>query len=207
MQDKVNRRADRKVEMKRFIRFSQIVFTLAGLILILGERHWFPDYYKPDLMGAISFAYAFLIHSPVLVWRTEDARKIKYRLRLQLALALGLLLSGLGSLGLWGLYKIGFEYDKVVHFIFSFLLTFAGAQFLKEYYTLSWKRAIWWIILVMVPVSVVWELVELFSARVLELGFYGHWWDRDSIIDIILDLAGMGAGILSVLWKKNENTG
>ena len=46
---------------RTFIRFSQVVLILAGLVLLMVHPSFFPSYYSPRFMGVMAFVYAFLI--------------------------------------------------------------------------------------------------------------------------------------------------
>ena len=77
-------------------------------------------------MGLAAIGYSFLIALPAWVFRElRDRREL---LQFQTALATGMALNGIGSLGAWGLYKYGFDYDKLVHFVFPALMVYFGAR-------------------------------------------------------------------------------
>lgn len=192
---------------KKFIRFSQVVFMASGLILLFTDPAVFPSYYKPIPMGFISFFYAFLLELPVFVFRIagnapeEQVREMtETRDRFRSALAVGLLLCGLGSLGLWGLYQKGIPYDKMVHFIFPLLMMVTGSRLFKLWYGWSLKKALWRVGLIIAVSGVAWEFIEFIAARYFELGFFGKLFDRNSALDILSNLLGVVVG--SVIMRR-----
>jgi len=190
---------------RKFIKFIQIIFILAGIILLFGNEAWFPSYYRPRLMALVALLYSFLIELPALIIRdsdiTTDQEKIFFRRQFQIVLALGLLASGLGSLGLWGLYQIGIPYDKFVHFSFSAVMTISGTFFIQVWQGWSFKKTIFLIILIVGASDLVWEFIELWSNRYLNFGFFGHLFDHDSIFDILSGLLGVIAGGVILVWR------
>lgn len=106
-----------------FSKFAMTAFALGGLVLMAGNPGWFPEFYRPRIMGALALLYAFLIALPSLVFRphadpkdTAFARKLDFRTALQAAIALAVTLDAGGGLGLYRLHRLGFEYDKLSHF-------------------------------------------------------------------------------------------
>lgn len=194
---------------RRFIRLFQLVFIGSGLVLLFTDPVLFPSYYKPIPMGVISFFHAFLIQLPVFVFRVpvgtseEQARKIKFsREQFQSALAIGLLLSGLGSLGLWGLYQKGIPYDKFIHFLFPALMMVSASYLFRVLYGWSLKKAAWRVALIVMVSGVAWEYIEFIAARYFELGFFGKLFDRNSVLDILSNILGILAGSVIIGWRQ-----
>ena len=193
--------------MNKFIRFSQVVLIVAGCALFIVPPSFFPSYYKPTLMGLVALAYCFLIQLPVFIFRIPEnadasamKEKVSSRGQLQAALSLGFLLSGLGSLGLWGLYRVGIPYDKIVHFTFSALLTVSGAYVFQAWYGWSLKKTAIVLALVIGVSGIAWEFTEFFSDRWLHFGYFGQLFDGDSLFDIFTNLSGAGVGIIA--WRQ-----
>lgn len=183
--------------MKRFIIISQWAFACAGLTLFLLPKDYLPDYYKPIPMGLAAIGYSFLIALPAWVFRElRDRREL---LQFQTALATGMALNGIGSLGAWGLYKYGFDYDKLVHFVFPALMVYFGARLLR---IRSGKPVITMALLTAVIVmasGVAWEYIEYFFASYFHFGFFGTLFDPDSIRDLLANMAGVIAALIYLI--------
>ncbi len=174
--------------------------------MLFGDVQWFPDYYRPRVMAFGSFFYIFLIESPLLVFRNANSPgKITNRLRLQKVLAVGLILCGLGSLGLWGLYHKGIPYDKFVHFGFPMALTVAGIAVFKSWYGIPFRIAALRVFLIVSLSAVAWEVVESVFARYFHIGFFGALFDRDSLLDIVFNVVGLALGILVAAKQSFRN--
>lgn len=181
----------------------QVIFILAGFVLFFGQSSWFPAYYRPKPMALISFLYAFIIEFPSLVLKRESStEKRAAKVQFQVALAVGLLLCGLGSLGLWGLYQIDIPYDKFVHFTFSVLMTVAGTYIFRYWSGLSLKRSLLVAVAIVGLSGVGWEYIEAFFAHYFHVGFFGRLFDHDSRFDIYTNLLGAGAGAAIVGWQR-----
>lgn len=194
---------------QKFTRFAQITLIVGGCVLLIIPSSHFPPYYKPRLMTLVAFIYAFLIQLPVLIFRIpqhaavpEVNEKMFFRGQLQVALSISFLLGALGSLGLWGLYKVNIPYDKYVHFIFSTLGMVSGVYVLRIWNGWSLKKSALILALVMGMLGVAWEFTEYFSDRWLHFGFYGRLFDHDSLFDIFTDVLGIAAGASIVAWRQ-----
>ncbi len=175
--------------MKFFIRTAQVILIVAGIALIALPREWLPSYYKPLPMGLVAIGFSFLIN--LASWVLPRFRNHPTLLAFQCILATDLILSGIGSLGAWGLYRYGFAYDKLVHFIFS-----ATMMYFIGRVVLLWKnvRATPALIILALIVSlcgVVWELIEYVFAAYFHLGLFGTLFDHDSRRDILINITGV----------------
>src|SRR3990172_6312363 len=110
--------------MKNFIKISIVIYLVVGVALQVLPPDNLPSFYRPGLMASLAFVSALLIVLPRLIFRSGwDEKKSHKLLRFQALVALVLLLNGLGGLGLYKLYVVGFEYDKLMHFGVPRLLT------------------------------------------------------------------------------------
>ncbi len=172
---------------------------LVGGILIFGPRSWFPSFYMPTFMGIVALIFALLLVLPEWIFIPKNKRQRKAREHLQIILALCLVLSGAGELGLWQLYLIGFQYDKLVHILITGLLTFSFSHFAQEWWGFSFKRALTASAFLVIALGIIWEVVEFYSDRIFGtqlFGVYGTQISRDTIIDLISNLIGIGLAIL-----------
>jgi len=192
--------------MKKASKFIAAVFIIAGLILIFGKREWFPEFYRPQFMGIIAFVSAFLIVLPSLIFQfPDDSLKQKTLIFFQNVLVVGLALNSLGALGLFQLYKIGFEYDKLIHFIVPFLSVMAFSRFGINWYGWSFKKSIILSVVLVILGGFLWELFEFFGDRLFKTemsGYYGKFIVKDTVWDLAMNLFGVIGGILSFVFIK-----
>jgi hypothetical protein len=176
------------------------IFVIAGLILFFGNREWFPDFYNPKFMAVMAFLSSFLIFLPRLIFRTngdfEKQRELNF---LQTVLAAILLLNGLGSLGLFQLYKIGFEYDKLLHFVVPFISVITIGRFGFRRYGWNFKKSIVLAASIVFLGGLIWELFEYFGDYFFEtqmLGYYGEFIVKDTVWDLIFNTLGIAVGVI-----------
>lgn len=198
---------------EKILKFSIYGFLLAGLVLILGKKSWFPDFYALKLFSIFSFISAFLIVLPKFLFRSKqddsEARK-KSLVDFQITLAISLILNGFGSLGLFQLYKVGFEYDKIIHFITGLIMSVSFARLLFYRYEFSFRKAVFLSAFLMLIAGMGWEVFEFLSDFILgtkTLGVYGAQIKKDTILDLVFDFLGIVAGVIVLsrrhLTRKN----
>ncbi len=178
----------------RFTRLTQIIFVHVGLVLMIAPSNWWPVYYKPIPMGLIAIIYALIIQLPR--WILKPSREVD---RFQLALTIGLIFSGIGSLGAWG-HQIGgiVSYDKFVHFLLPCLMMVSGAPLLAHLNGWSRTRAVLTALAIIVASGVLWEYIEYTFAAYFHVGYFGALFDHDSQMDIVTNTIGAIIGILFV---------
>ncbi len=196
------------MNIKKISKIIAFIFVIAGLVFILGKRVWFPEFYRPQFMGTIAFISAFLIVLPNLIFKfPDDPLKQKTLNFFQNVLVVSLLLNGLGGLGLFQLYKIGFEYDKLLHLIVPFLSVMALSRFGFDWYKWSFKKSIIISAILVVFGGFLWELFEFFGDRFFKtemLGYYGKFIAEDTVWDLIINLFGVASGALSSVFIKKR---
>ena len=161
---------------KNYFSSAAIVFFIfsAALLLFTDKTIW-PDSFDLPYMGYAALACALTIFlSPV---------------RYKNPLALVLLFNASGDIGLYELYKYGFEYDKIIHFISPMIATLAFSR------TFGIRKAI-----VIVGALVIgWELFEYFSDALIKthlFGIYGYQILRDTILDLVMNTLGIVMAVL-----------
>lgn len=195
------------MNVKKISKIIALVFVIGGFVLILGKRAWFPDFYNPIYNGAMAFVSAFLIVLPRLIFKSKDLEQEKILNLIQASAFITLSLSALGGLGLFQLYKYGFQYDKLVHFVDSFIFTIVIINLFHQWHKMSFKKSIILSIIIVFLAGIAWELYE-FLADVLfgtqTLGFYGQYIVEDTIWDIIINCLGIIAAVvgLSIFRKR-----
>jgi len=114
--------------------------------------------------------------------------------RLKFPFAFILSLNASGDLGLYELYRYGFEYDKVIHFISPLIVTIAFTKIL------GLRRAM----LIVVAGVLSWELYEFLADTFLKthlFGVYRHQVFKDTVTDLIMNALGITSAIFIFLLR------
>lgn len=188
--------------MNKFIKLTVVIYVLMGVILILVPQNWFPDFYKPNFMAILAFVSAFLIVLPGFIFKSENARKKHSLEKIQIILAIGLLINGLGGLGLYKLYLIGFQYDKLTHFITPLIFSVGLAYFLEAWFGLTLKKALVFSVAMVIFGSFLWEFLEWFSDYFFDTELLGGGTGqilRDTLFDLMANAVGIFVGVFYLL--------
>lgn len=151
-------------------KFAIGFFLISSCVLLITPHSWWPEYYDVTYFGIAALVCA------VAIWRVPA--------QLKTPLAIILLLNASGDLGLYQLYKYGFEYDKLIHFVSPLIATLALAR--------MWgiKRAA----IVVIAFAITWELFEFFIDQYFKTRLFGVYhlfiW-RDTAWDLIIDVGGV----------------
>ncbi len=182
------------------------IMLAVGVLLLWGEPSWFPSFYMPDFMGVGALIFAMLILLPEVVFRPRNSQQRKARDHFQLTMALCLVLSGAGELGLWQLYRVGFQYDKLVHIVTPALLTFSFISFISEWWNIEVKRLEVRVALFVLGISIMWEGIEFYSDQIFGtqlFGVYGTQISADTLLDIACNILGIGIALFLLRRQKN----
>ncbi|MEK7583530.1 MAG: hypothetical protein AAB483_03985 [Patescibacteria group bacterium] len=167
-------------------KFAIGFFIVAGVTLLVTPHAWWPKYYDVTYMGIAALVCA------VAIWRVPA--------RLKTPLAIILLLNASGDLGLYQLYKYGFEYDKVIHLASPLIATLALARFWNL------RRAV----IIVLVCGIAWELFEFLVDRYFKTRIFGVYhlfiW-RDTILDMVLDGMGVAIAYLFLRLKSSRKSG
>ena len=161
-----------------FPKIAIAFFVVTGLVLLLTDKSIWPSFYDLPYMG-----WAALVCALAIFLMPE---------RFKSALALILLFNASGDLGLYELYKYGFEYDKVIHFVSPLIATLALAR------TFGIRRAT----MIVIAGALTWELFEYLSDLLIKthlFGVYRHQIFRDTLMDLLMNLLGITGAILIFL--------
>lgn len=115
-----------------FLKYTSIVLVIIGLLLLILPKEWFPDFYKPIFMGIIALLSPILIYLPKFILKKSNPQKRALILNMRFVIAFSLAINIAGELGLFQLYRYGFQYDKFAHFIVPMLFAFVLGESLKE---------------------------------------------------------------------------
>lgn len=189
----------------RFLKISVLIFLLAGFVFILGDPSWFPDFYAPKLFGIFSFISAFVIILPARIFHAHEQKKKESLINLQTVITIGLFLNGFGSLGLFQLYRVGFQYDKVLHFSIALIVIPFLAYFIYNWYELTFRKSILLAALIMILTGLIWEGLEYsidFIFKTKTFGLYGTEPIRDTILDLIFNVVGACIAVSFLLYRR-----
>ncbi len=192
--------------MKLFKTISIIILLFAGLILVSFPVNWFPSFYDARYMGlaAINGAAAIIILPRILNALTgaaEDKDKKQAINLFQFLLTVSIMSNALGDIGLYQLYKIGFQYDKLIHFSTSLLGVFIGAIILHKLFEIRLSYAVVFAFIAVIVCSIGWEVFErisdfLFKTRIA--GVYASDVSNDTKFDLLSDVIGTMSGAILV---------
>ena len=191
--------------MKLFVKASITLYIIAGALLFFSDFEFFPDFYQPRLMGALAFTSAFLIVLPRIFFKPRNEMQAHALARIQTVITLGLAINGAGGLGLYQLHIVGFEYDKLAHFLTTLLFTMGLVYFLRDWFGKSFTESAAISATIVITGGFGWELLEMFSDVVLGtqlVGGGGEGIGRDTTIDVLMNTAGIGVGLVILATKR-----
>jgi len=195
----------KRIKIGKIINLSIYFLIIAGLILLFGNKRWWPNFYTPIYFSITFLSSVIIIILPKFIFRTNDQCRKDSVILLQFVIAIALILNALGELGFYQLYKYGFQYDKVIHFTSSFLFVVVLTSFIEMWNNISLKRALRIGIILVLLGSILWEFFEFSSDLIFktsEFGIYGQNKISDTIFDIIFDMIGMVTSIYFISSPK-----
>ena len=190
--------------MNIFVKFSVAILFCAGIILLVFPVSWFPSFYDVRYMGFAGLAYAVLITFLPRLLRvpeneTDAARKNHAADLFQFGLAFAFICNASGDLGLYQLYKVGFEFDKFLHFIVPIVSVVIISIILNQRWGISKSYSIAAAFGFVVLCSVGWEVYEYATDLILKThisGVYGLDISTDTKFDLIYNASGSVLGAL-----------
>jgi len=196
--------------MRLFIKISIYLLFIIGVILLIFPINWFPSFYDVRYIGlaAISGVAAIIILPLIFnaLASTSDVENKKQAINLfQFLLAIIIMFGTIGDLGLFQLYKIGFQYDKLVHFSTALLGVFIGAVVLRKLFEIRLSSAVVFAFIAVILCGVGWEIFERLSDflfRTHIAGVYASDVSNDTKFDLLFDALGAVSGVILVYLKK-----
>lgn len=185
-----------------FLKYSGRAFIAAGLALLLFPKEWFPSFYQPVFMGLVALASPLLAYLPKISVKADTPEKRRTVMRIRAMIMISLIMGGIGELGLYQLYRVGFEYDKLAHFTVSMFLTFMCAESLMAWGHRSSRKLSWFVAPAVLITGILWEGLEATSDTVFGTavwGIDGEFIARDTLWDIYFDAFGILAGMVALL--------
>jgi len=203
--------------MKVFVKIAIFALCIAGALLLLLPLRIFPNFYDVRYMGWSALVGAALIYFVPYFFRvrpqTPNAQKKNRAVDiLQALLAFMIITNALGDLGLYQLYKVGFEFDKVIHFVIPFTAVLILPLFFQGRFGMKPLHSIALAFALSLPLGVGWEIFEYLADYFLEThiyGVYGADINRDTKLDLAFDAIGSTlAGLIGIFvpkWKEKLN--
>lgn len=198
--------------MRKFVKFSITFLLASGIVLLIFPVHWFPEFYDVRYMGigAVVCAVAIIL-LPKIFFVTPDTlraeKKNKTADLFQLGFTVAVINNALGDMGLYQLYKVGFEYDKFIHLTTSFLAVIIIAVVLEGRFEIRVFYSILVALMVVVIAGLGWELFEYLSDTVFKTHLYGVYGiniNSDTQFDILSNTFGAIIGALVLFLKKKK---
>ena len=192
-----------------FLKYSSITLVLIGCVLLVGPESWFPDFYSPIFMGVVAITSPILIYLPRFILTRTTPRKRKLILEMRSVIAFALLVNFAGELGLFQLYRYGFEYDKFAHFIVPMAFAYILGRSLREWEDLHAWRLIGSVLLIVVVSGAVWEFFEATSDYLFQTqvwGVYGQHLVADTYMDMLFNTLGAIVGIILFKIPRGRRT-
>jgi hypothetical protein len=189
-----------------FITISVWGLFISEIILLVFPIDWFPRFYDVRFFGWASLlgAAAILFLPKLIVVKEGSAdagRKNNAAGLFQIFIAIMLLNNAAGDLGLYQLYKIGFEFDKLIHFGNSLLCAAAVPVILNKRFGIRFARAIIISFFAVLMGGAIWEIYEYGVDLIWEThiaGIYGLDVKDDTTRDLLFNSAGAIIGALSI---------
>ena len=193
--------------MKKIAKIVSVLFIIGGSVLIFGKSDWFPEFYNPIFMGLMGFVSAFLVVSSRFFLKPKNQQQEKVLDMIQTGIVFGLVFSALGALGLFQLYKVGIQYDKILHFLNSFILTAIVIRSYEGWHGFGFEKSLSFSVMIVFSGGVVWEMYEFLGDTLIGtqmLGHYGQLAARDTIWDMIMNWSGIILAVtgMKILKKK-----
>ena len=191
--------------MKIFIRIAVAFYVIAGVVFAFADPDVLPIFYQPSVMSILAFVSALLIVAPRIVFWPKDDNGHRALERLQGIIAAGLIINGFGGLGLYKLYRIGFEYDKFAHFLTSLIFMVGLTYFLRDWFKKRFAKSVVISGVAVLAGGIVWEFFEVLSDTFFDTQFLGGGTAAiraDTTMDMVMNVVGIAVGIIWVVWRR-----
>lgn len=194
--------------MKLFISASSWFLLIVGAALMVLPLQWFPSFYDARYTGAASLIGAFAIQFvPKLLGAPHDARKESAVREFQFLITLFIMANAAGELGLFYLFKNGFQYDKLLHFSISFVSVWRIPVLLEKRYDVRPKRALGIVLASVILAGILWEVYEFIADAVWHTrldGVFGTSIRSNTIADLTTNGIGAISGAFVALYRLRK---
>lgn len=188
---------------------------VVGFALLVASRSALPAWLFSGLTGFGALVYATAVVAFGVIFRERPgmsreraAKHRNARARFQAIAAGSMVLSLLGTLGLYRLHAVGFDYDKALHFIVPALGTHGLVRFLKRHGRRTAMASTWLAVGILAFIAVTWELSEFASDRLLGTKAFGQGGQMlvlDTVLDLALGAGGIAFGAISARWRRERS--
>lgn len=194
--------------MNIFIKILFVLYIVVGVLFLTAPTSWFPSFYHTPSMGILAFVSAFLIWLPQLVLRKH--KESSHFVRFNLLITLGVFINGLGGLGLYRLYLVGFQYDKLTHFATPLFLTLAFFILFNYLWTWDFKKSLWASVVLILFLGFLWEGFEQIANLILDESVFilggGSSILRDTVLDVVFNTLGIITASVYILKKRRDSS-
>ncbi len=181
--------------------------------MLLLPTHWFPSFYDVRYVGYASFLGAFLIlFLPAMIRVAQyvpNAHKKNQAVdSFEFFISFTFMGNALGDLGLYQLYRIGFEFDKLLHFVIPGIAIYMLTILFYHRFEMQYSYALLAALLLTIFGSVTWELYEYASDyffRTHIFGVDGFDVTNDTAFDLLFDIGGTTGGAIFSLLREYQN--
>jgi hypothetical protein len=190
--------------MHTSVRVSLIILICTNALLLVVPERFLPSFYDTQYIhlfsiGSILLIYFLPRHLKVSAQDQNALEKNKVIDQLQILITLILYANILGDLGLYQLYKIGFPYDKFIHFLIPLLCMIFFPKFLHIRFGIPFSRACIYSFIFILSSGILWEISEYLADTIFKthiFGVYGQDLIHDTTLDLLSDLLGSSIGFL-----------
>jgi VanZ family protein len=190
-----------------------VFFVAVAFILLFGKRGWFPDFYNPNFMAGMIFFAIFSVALVRIVFCVDENKKHisvqEQRHVLSVAqkiLTVSWLLDAFGMFGAFQLYKVGLEYDKLLHFFNSFILTILIIYLLEKWDNWSIRKSLIFAFLIFAFCGFLVEAFEMAGDALFQTQMWGQY-RQIAVYDTKWDLIfnTLGAFLAAISYTKIKN--
>lgn len=197
---------------KLFTGLAAIFFVLASLVLWALPGKLVPGFYDRYYMIIANLLSVGIIYGlPRLFAVPQDAPDAPTKNQVvdyfQLFLTAIIMGDALGNYGLYELYKVGFEFDKLLHFAVTFSSLLILPRLVEARFSMRPRRAMLLIFFIIISCGVLWEVYEFLADFILGTHLFGvfHSGDisQDTKMDLLCDVGGSTLGLM-VGWVRKK---
>lgn len=191
-----------------FVMYSSLALVVAGVLMVLLPVRFFPSFFDVRYTGLTSLLGALVIQTVPRIFFVDAARPDAIRKNhgariMQFLLALIIVGNSASELGLYALYRYGFQYDKALHATVPFIAMVSLPLLLELRYGVAPSGSIPFVFFGVLCAGIAWEIYEYSIDFLLGThlsGEFGHYVLPDTIFDVVWNTIGVVCGLIAVLY-------